>query len=272
MRTIEGERRVDVVYRRVDDDFIDPVHFVPVSLIGCAGIVNATRAGNVTIANAIGNGIADDKLVYTYVPELIRYYLNEAPLLNNVATYRLEDKEQLEQALSRLSQLVVKPVDGSGGYGIVVGPAASEDELADAAKRITASPRDYIAQEFVDLSTVPTKIGDRLVPRRVDLRPFAVNDGSSIWVVPGGLTRVALREGSSVVNSSQGGGSKDTWVIVSDAAHLDARALLDTAPQEVQPPLLGLDPELGPSFLATQQQQQQQQQQATTMIRTKSGC
>lgn len=259
MRTIEGERRVDVVYRRVDDDYLDPVHFIPVSLIGCAGIVNATRAGNVTIANAVGNGVADDKLVYTYVPELIRYYLNEEPLLHNVETYRLEDSDQLEYALGRLGQLVVKPVDGSGGYGIIVGPSATEDELANAAAMIAKSPRDFIAQEFVDLSTVPTKIGDRLVPRRVDLRPFAVNDGTSIWVVPGGLTRVALREGSSIVNSSQGGGSKDTWVIVSDESHLDSRTLNADGALEVQPPLLSVEPEPGPSFIATQQQQQQQQ-------------
>jgi uncharacterized circularly permuted ATP-grasp superfamily protein len=262
MRTIEGEQRVDVVYRRVDDDYLDPVHFVPKSLIGCAGIVNAARAGNVTISNAIGNGVADDKLLYTYVPDLIRYYLNEEPLLKNVDTYRLEDPEQLEYALSRLDQLVVKPVDGSGGYGIVVGPDASSEELLVAATAIQDSPRDFIAQEFVDLSTVPTKIGDRLVPRHVDLRPFAVNDGSSIWVVPGGLTRVALREGSSVVNSSQGGGSKDTWVIAQDPIVLQTSG--DFVGLEEQLQFLTVEPERGPSFVATQQQQQQQQQQASS--------
>lgn len=259
MRTIEGDQRVDVVYRRVDDDFLDPVHFIPDSLIGCAGILNAARAGNVTIANAIGNGVADDKLVYTYVPALIRYYLDEEPVLRNVDTYRLEDKAQLALALSRLSELVVKPVDGSGGYGIVVGPTATKSELAEAAAMISASPRDFIAQEFVDLSTVPTKIGDRLVPRRVDLRPFAVNGGGVIWVVPGGLTRVALREGSSVVNSSQGGGSKDTWVIVSEHVPDLVPPTFDTEATELQLPLFTEEPERGPSFVAAQQQQQQQQ-------------
>ena len=197
MRTTSGEQRVDVVYRRVDDDYLDPVQFRPESLVGCAGIVNAARAGNVTIANAIGNGVADDKLIYTYVPALIEYYLGERPLLSNVQTYRLEDREQLEHALSRLDRLVVKPVDGSGGYGLLVGPRASDAERAHAASELRASPRDFIAQEFVELSTVPTKDGDRLSPRHVDLRPFAVNDGSNVWVVPGGLTRVALRPGSS---------------------------------------------------------------------------
>jgi len=260
MRTIEGEQRVDVVYRRVDDDYLDPVHFVPRSLIGCAGIVNAARAGNVTISNAIGNGVADDKLLYTYVPDLIRYYLGEEPLLKNVDTYRLEDPEQLKYALSRLDQLVVKPVDGSGGYGIVVGPEATSEELLVAATAIEDSPRDFIAQEFVNLSTVPTKIGNRLEPRHVDLRPFAVNDGTSIWVVPGGLTRVALREGSSVVNSSQGGGSKDTWVIARQP--VAARIRVDTGDfvgLEEQLQFLNIEPERGPSFVATQQQQQQQQ-------------
>ncbi len=259
MRTTEGERRVDVIYRRVDDDFLDPVHFQPDSLIGCAGIVNAARAGNVTIANAIGNGVADDKLLYTYVPNLIRYYLHEEPVLRNVDTYRLEDPIQLKEALNRLDELVVKPVDGSGGYGIIVGPVATKSELAEAAAAIALAPRDFIAQEFVDLSTVPTKIGSRLAPRHVDLRPFAVNDGQEIWVVPGGLTRVALREGSSVVNSSQGGGSKDTWVIAPEPKPGSERLMSPLAIEE-QLPLLTLEPEKGPSFVATQQQQQQQQQ------------
>jgi uncharacterized circularly permuted ATP-grasp superfamily protein len=183
--------------------------------------------------------------------------LNEEPLLKNVETYRLEDPDQLEYALSRLDQLVVKPVDGSGGYGIVVGPEASSEELLVAATAIQDSPRDFIAQEFVDLSTVPTKVGNRLVPRHVDLRPFAVNDGSSIWVVPGGLTRVALREGSSVVNSSQGGGSKDTWVIAQDPIVLQTSA--DFVGFEEQLQFLNVEPERGPNFVATQQQQQQQQ-------------
>jgi len=260
MRTTEGERRVDVVYRRVDDDFLDPVHFRPDSLIGCAGILNAARAGNVTIANAVGNGVADDKLVYTYVPELIRYYLSEEPLLSNVDTFRLEDPDQMHEVLSRLDQLVVKPVDGSGGYGLVVGPVATKAELAETAEMIQRSPRSYIAQEFVELSTVPTKVGDRLVPRHVDLRPFAVNDGSSIWVAPGGLTRVALREGSSVVNSSQGGGSKDTWVLAPERAESHRLSVAEPSqPLEEQLPFPTLDPERGPTFAAAQQQQQQQQ-------------
>lgn len=258
MRTTEGERRVDVVYRRVDDAFLDPVHFRPESLIGCAGIVNAARAGNVTIANAVGNGVADDKLVYTYLPDLIRYYLGEDPLLRNVETFRLEDKDQLSEVLDRLGELVIKPVDGSGGYGLVVGPVATAQELQRTAEIIRAAPRDFIAQEFIELSTVPTKVGDRLAPRHVDLRPFAVNDGTSIWVVPGGLTRVALREGSSVVNSSQGGGSKDTWVLSSGWTHDRSLKGLDGfAALEEQLPFLTPEPDRGPKFVAAQQQQQQ---------------
>jgi uncharacterized circularly permuted ATP-grasp superfamily protein len=261
MRTTWGERRVDVLYRRVDDDFLDPVQFRHESLIGCAGIVNAARAGNITIANAVGNGVADDKLIYTYVPDLIRYYLGEFPLLSNVDTYRLEDPEQLAHALGRLDSLVVKPVDGSGGHGLVVGPTATESELEAIACSMRAAPRDYIAQEFVELSTVPTKDGSRLAPRHVDLRPFAVNDGSSIWVAPGGLTRVAMRAGSSVVNSSQGGGSKDTWVLAGASAPTagpDARIWTD--PIATQLPFTASEPEPGPSFGNAQQQQQQQQQ------------
>jgi uncharacterized circularly permuted ATP-grasp superfamily protein len=261
MRTTSGERRVDVVYRRVDDDFLDPVQFRPESLIGCAGIVNAARAGNVTIANAVGNGVADDKLIYTYLPVLIRYYLGEFPLLSNVDTYRLEDPDQLEAAIARLDSLVVKPVDGSGGYGLVVGPTATEVELEAITKQMRASPRDWIAQEFVELSTVPSKDGDRLSPRHVDLRPFAVNDGSAIWVAPGGLTRVALRAGSSVVNSSQGGGSKDTWVLAAAAAPIAPSDLFEGSPPiAAQLPFAAQEPEPGPRFGASQQQQQQQQQ------------
>jgi uncharacterized circularly permuted ATP-grasp superfamily protein len=261
MRTTSGERRVDVVYRRVDDDFLDPVQFRPESLIGCAGIVNAARAGNVTIANAVGNGVADDKLIYTYVPDFIRYYLGEFPLLSNVDTYRLEDPEQLHHALGRLDSLVVKPVDGSGGHGLVIGPTATEEELEAIAKSMQSAPRDYVAQEFVDLSTVPTKDGDHLSPRHVDLRPFAVNDGTSIWVAPGGLTRVALRAGSSVVNSSQGGGSKDTWVLAADAhTSLAADHPIWTDPIATQLPFANSEPEPGPSFGNSHQQVQQQQQ------------
>jgi uncharacterized circularly permuted ATP-grasp superfamily protein len=204
---------VHVVYRRVDDDFLDPLHFRPDSFIGCPGIVNAARAGHVTLANAIGNGVADDKLLYTYVPDLIRYYLGEEPLISNVESYRLDDPEVLHDVLGRLDELVLKPVDGSGGKGIVIGPHASERTLAELRAAVEADPRGWIAQRPVSLSTSPTLIGDKLAPRHIDLRPFALNDGNDVWLLPGGLTRVALPEGTLVVNSSQGGGSKDTWVL-----------------------------------------------------------
>ena len=213
MRTTQGERPVHVVYRRVDDDFLDPLHFRPDSVVGCPGILNAARAGNVTIANAVGNGVADDKLVYTYVPDLIRYYLGEEPILPNVETHRLDDPEVLHHVLSNLDSLVLKPVDGSGGKGIVIGPQAEESTLDSLRVTVAADPRGWIAQRPVALSTAPTLVGDTIAPRHVDLRPFAVNDGNDVWVLPGGLTRVALPEGALVVNSSQGGGSKDTWVL-----------------------------------------------------------
>jgi uncharacterized circularly permuted ATP-grasp superfamily protein len=213
MRTTAGEQRVDVVYRRIDDDFLDPLHFRPDSMVGCPGILNAARAGNVTIANAVGNGVADDKLIYTYVPDLIRYYLGEEPVLLNVETHRLDDLDQRAWVLDHLDELVLKPVDGSGGKGLVIGPQASDEDLHELSLAILRDPRAWIAQRVVQISTSPTSVGDRLAPRHVDLRPFAVNDGEHIWVVPGGLTRVALPEGSLVVNSSQGGGSKDTWVL-----------------------------------------------------------
>jgi uncharacterized circularly permuted ATP-grasp superfamily protein len=215
MRSVGGQRRVDVVYRRVNDDFLDPVQFRADSVVGCPGIVNASRAGNVTIANAVGNGVADDKLTYTYVPALIEYYLGERPVLPNVKTYRLDDPDVRSHCLDRLDQLVVKPVQGSGGHGIVVGPQASDAELAAVREQVLAEPRAWIAQELVLLSTSPAQLGDKLLPRHIDLRPFAVNDGVQVRVPPGGLTRVALREGSLIVNSSQGGGSKDTWVLTS---------------------------------------------------------
>ena len=256
MRSTEGEQRVDVVYRRVDDDFLDPLQFRAGSVVGCPGIVNAARAGNVTIANAVGNGVADDKLLYTYVPDIIRYYLDEEPILANVDTYRLEEPEQLDAALGRLDELVMKPVAGSGGYGLVIGPAASGAELDRMRQVLMADPRGWIAQEVVQLSTSPTQIGDRLLPRHVDLRPFAVNDGDRVWVVPGGLTRVALPEGSLVVNSSQGGGSKDTWVLADPSAARPARpgrpAARVLAPAAASAPL---DP--GPAVTQAAQQQQQ---------------
>ena len=257
MRSTEGEQRVDVVYRRVDDEFLDPLHFRPDSVVGCPGILNAARAGNVTIANAVGNGAADDKLVYTYVPDMIRYYLGETPLLPNVATYRLDDPDQLEHVLGRLDQLVVKPVDGSGGKGLVIGPQATDARLAWVRSAVVADPRQWIAQEVVNLSTAPTYVGERLRPRHIDLRPFAVNDGERVWVVPGGLTRVALPEGSLVVNSSQGGGSKDTWVL---AGRRTASVHQSQAASPVAPPaaLVSGLPDPGPGVAGSQQQQQQQ--------------
>ncbi len=216
MRTTAGPTRVDVIYRRVDDEFLDPLQFRADSMLGSPGLLLAARLGNVTIANAVGNGVADDKLVYTYLPELTRYYLGEDPILKNVDTWRLEDPGALEEVLDRLHELVVKPVDGSGGKGLVIGPAASKDELAELKGRLLRDPRGWIAQPVVQLSTIPTLVDDGIRPRHADLRPFAVNDGNDIWVLPGGLTRVALPEGELVVNSSQGGGSKDTWVVGQD--------------------------------------------------------
>jgi uncharacterized circularly permuted ATP-grasp superfamily protein len=213
MRTTQGERPVHVVYRRVDDEFLDPLQFRPDSLIGCPGILNATRAGNVTLANAIGNGVADDKLLYTYVPDLIRYYLHEEPIISNVETHRLDDSDVLAHVLDHLSELVLKPVDGAGGKGIVIGPHATDEILAELRVVVEADPRGWIAQRPVALSTSPTLVDSQVAPRHIDLRPFAINDGNDVWLLPGGLTRVALPEGALVVNSSQGGGSKDTWVL-----------------------------------------------------------
>jgi len=218
MRTTDGERQVDVIYRRIDDAFLDPLQFRADSVLGVAGLVNAARAGNVVISSAIGNGVGDDKLVYTYVPTMIEYYLGEKPLLANVDTYRCWLDDERHEVLDRIDELVIKPVEGSGGYGIVFGPDASDKELAAVAKKIRDDPRSWIAQPMMELSTVPTQIGDALAPRYVDLRPFCVNDGDDVWVLPGGLTRVALVEGSRVVNSSQGGGSKDTWVLAPRAS------------------------------------------------------
>lgn len=233
MRTTAGEQRVDVVYRRIDDDFLDPVHFRPDSVLGCAGILNASRAGHVTIANAPGNGVADDKAVYPYVPAMIEYYLGEVPILANVETFRLEDPEVCAWALDRIDQFVFKPVDGSGGKGIVIGPAASEAVLTDLRAKVLDDPRGWIAQEPVALSTAPTFVGGQMGARHLDLRPFAINDGRDVWVVPGGLTRVALPARSLIVNSSQGGGSKDTWIL---AAGDPARNVPWDPPAEVSPP------------------------------------
>ncbi|TGO04363.1 circularly permuted type 2 ATP-grasp protein [Serinibacter arcticus] len=259
MRTTEGRRRVDVIYRRVDDEFIDPVAFRQDSLLGCPGLLGVARLGNVSIANAIGNGVADDKLMYTYVPDLIRYYLGEEPLISNVDTWRLEEPEALSEVLDRLDELVVKPVDGSGGKGIIIGPAASRAEIDEARTRLRLDPRGWIAQPVVQLSTVPTLAGDRLRPRHVDLRPFAVNDGNDVWVLPGGLTRVALQEGQLVVNSSQGGGSKDTWVSGPSRWTEESAEATDgprEAPALRQGPAVDTHPEARPRSEQHEQQQQ----------------
>jgi uncharacterized circularly permuted ATP-grasp superfamily protein len=250
MRSTHGERRVDVVYRRIDDDYLDPLHFRPDSLLGCPGILNAARDGKVTLANGVGNGVADDKAVYPYVPDFIRYYLSEEPILANVDTYDLEDADVLDDVLDRLDQLVLKPVDGSGGYGLVIGPVARDSELAALRATVSADPRGWIAQDVVQISTAPTLIDDRCAPRHVDLRPFVVNDGTAPWVVPGGLTRVALPEGSLVVNSSQGGGSKDTWVIAPEGGERPPPA----QPPMAAVPVYGLPPELPESEQGADQQ------------------
>jgi uncharacterized circularly permuted ATP-grasp superfamily protein len=221
MLTTSGEERVDVVYRRVDDEFLDPLHFLPTSMLGCPGIVNAARAGNVAIANFLGNGVADDKAVYPFVPAMIEFYLGERPLLANVETFMLDDVDVRSWALDHLDQLVWKPADGSGGKGIVIGPRAGAEALEGVRVAVEAAPRAWIAQQPVALSTAPTYVGTEMKPRHLDLRPFALNDGEKVWVVPGGLTRVALDEGSLVVNSSQGGGSKDTWVLAPDGADVE---------------------------------------------------
>jgi uncharacterized circularly permuted ATP-grasp superfamily protein len=212
MRTTEGPRRVDVLYRRIDDDFLDPLAFRPDSLLGVPGLFAAYRAGNVALANAVGTGIADDKGIYPYVPEMVRFYLGEEPLLANVATWRCAEAQDLGYVLAHLPELVVKETRGSGGYGMLIGPAASRAELAEFRAHLRARPADYIAQPTLALSTCPTLVEAGIAPRHVDLRPFVLQ-GREIRIVPGGLTRVALREGSLVVNSSQGGGTKDTWVL-----------------------------------------------------------
>ena len=212
MKTIYGPVRVDVIYRRIDDTFMDPEAFRPDSALGTPGLLRAWRAGKVAIANAPGSGVADDKVIYCYVPKMIEYYLNETPLLPNVPTWLCRDAEQREYVLQHLHELVVKPANESGGYGMLMGPMASEEERAHFAKLIEEQPRNYIAQPMLGLSTVPTLTEQGLAPRHVDLRPFILQ-GEQMYVTPGGLTRVALREGSMVVNSSQGGGSKDTWIL-----------------------------------------------------------
>jgi uncharacterized circularly permuted ATP-grasp superfamily protein len=214
MRTTRGPKRVDVIYRRVDDDFLDPLAFRADSIIGVPGLFAAYQAGRVTLANAIGTGVADDKSTYIYVPEMIRFYLGEEPIVSNVPTYRLDRSDDLKYVLAHLPELVVKEVQGSGGYGMLVGPASTAQQIADFRERILQRPSNYIAQPTLALSTCPTFCGADIAPRHVDLRPYVLS-GKSVTLVPGGLTRVALREGSLVVNSSQGGGTKDTWVLES---------------------------------------------------------
>jgi uncharacterized circularly permuted ATP-grasp superfamily protein len=212
MRTTQGPQRVDVVYRRIDDDFLDPLVFKPDSLLGVPGLLTVYRAGHVTIANAIGTGVADDKSIYPYVPDMIRFYLGEEPLLANVPTYVLRRPDDLAYTLANLNKLVVKEVHGAGGYGMLIGPAASREELELFRARIKQTPGKYIAQPTLALSACPTFVDAGIAPRHIDLRPFVLS-GREVTLVPGGLTRVALREGSLVVNSSQGGGTKDTWVL-----------------------------------------------------------
>ena len=251
MRTTSGLQRVHAIYRRIDDDFMDPLEFRPDSMLGVPGLMRAYRSGTVAIINAVGTGVADDKAIYHYVPEMVRYYLGEEPLLDNVKTYLLADREQRQYVLGRLSELVVKPTSESGGKGVFIGPAATEAELERQAAEVRRDPERWIAQELVQLSTVPTAMPDgTLAPRHVDLRPFAVM-GDGIRIIPGGLTRVALREGSMIVNSSQGGGSKDTWVLDEKAGRYTDQPTSEWTPVRMP----GLH--TGGDWVNQQQQQQQ---------------
>jgi len=212
MRTTRGPKRVDVIYRRVDDDYLDPLAFQPKSTLGCAGLLNVYRSGNVSLCNAIGTGVADDKSIYPYVPKMIEFYLGEKPILNNVPTYMCRNDDDLKYTLANLKDLVVKEVHGAGGYGMLVGPASTQAEIEDFRRALLANPSGYIAQPTLSLSTCPTYVDSGIAPRHIDLRPFVLS-GKEVQMVPGGLTRVALKDGSLVVNSSQGGGTKDTWIL-----------------------------------------------------------
>ncbi|MBX9612048.1 MAG: circularly permuted type 2 ATP-grasp protein [Burkholderiales bacterium] len=212
MRTTRGPRRVDVIYRRVDDDFLDPDVFRPTSTLGCAGLMRAYKAGNVAICNGVGTGVADDKSIYPYVPQMIEFYLGEKPILNNVPTYMCRKPDDLKYVMAHLKDLVVKEVHGAGGYGMLVGPVATQAEIEAFGKAVLANPGGYIAQPTLSLSSCPTFVESGIAPRHIDLRPFVLS-GKEVQMVPGGLTRVALKDGSLVVNSSQGGGTKDTWVL-----------------------------------------------------------
>ena len=268
MRTTNGLEPVHVIYRRIDDDWLDPQQFRSESTLGVPGIINAARAGNVTIANAIGNGVADDKLLYTYLPDLIDYYLGEVPILKNVDTWRVGEADQREEVLDRLDELVLKPVDGSGGKGIVIGPAASKEELDELRGKIHADPRAWIAQPVISLSTVPTLVDEGIRPRHVDLRPFAVNKGDGdVWVLPGGLTRVALPEGELIVNSSRGGGSKDTWVLAAGVSADELEEGENAAPHASVVPGVAVDG--GPAAVDEEipvVQEQEQQQSRTDLV------
>jgi uncharacterized circularly permuted ATP-grasp superfamily protein len=213
MRTTEGLKRVDVIYRRLDDDYLDPLAFRPDSMLGVPGLMTAYMAGNITLANAVGTGISDDKAVYSYMPEIVKFYLSEEPILNNVPTYRCRQKDDLKYVLENMHELVVKEVHGSGGYGMLIGPAATRDMISTFRDKLKAHPDNFIAQPTLALSTCPIATEKGLAPRHVDLRPFVLTGREHTAIVPGGLTRVALKEGSLVVNSSQGGGTKDTWVL-----------------------------------------------------------
>ncbi len=213
MKTTAGLQQVDVIYRRVDDEFLDPLVFRSDSALGVPGLMSAYRKGNVAIVNALGNGVADDKAVYAYVPEMIRYYLNEEPILSNVPTYQMKNEEERQYTFENMTNMVIKETNQSGGYGMVMGNSSTKEQLEKAKTAILANPRNFIAQPIIHLSTVPCLLDGKLQPRHVDLRPYALCGPKGIEIVPGGLTRVALREGSLVVNSSQGGGSKDTWVV-----------------------------------------------------------
>ncbi|MEA2170409.1 MAG: hypothetical protein QOF76_3709 [Solirubrobacteraceae bacterium] len=251
MRTTNGLQRVHAIYRRIDDDFMDPLDFRADSLLGVPGLMRAYRAGTTAIINAVGTGVADDKAIYHYVPEMVRYYLNEEPILQNVKTYLMSDPNQLEECMPRLDELVVKPTSESGGKGVFIGPNATRDELIAQEAEVRRTPERWIAQELVKLSTVPTTMPDgSLAPRHVDLRPFAVF-GDDISIIPGGLTRVALREGSMIVNSSQGGGSKDTWVLEDDNAPPVEQPTTEWTPVR----MAGMSS--GGDWMSQQQQQQQ---------------
>ncbi len=213
MRTTEGPKRVDVIYRRLDDDFLDPLVFRPDSALGVPGLMSAYHAGNVTLANAVGTGVADDKAVYSYMPEIVKFYLGEEPILKNVPTWRCREPEELKYVLDKLPELVVKEVHGSGGYGMLIGPKATAAEIEQFRDKLAKDPSNFIAQPTLALSTCPTLVEEGVAPRHVDLRPFVLTGRDKVRIVPGGLTRVALKEGSLVVNSSQGGGTKDTWVL-----------------------------------------------------------